>query len=79
MEELKKPMAAAAFPASFDTDSASRAEQPANAAPLPLLGLKVLDLSRVLAGPFCCSMSGRAGVTKTGTGVDCGRARASIT
>ena len=61
MEELKKPMAAAAFPASFDTDSASRAEQPANAAPLPLLGLKVLDLSRVLAGPFCCSMLGELG------------------
>src|SRR3972149_1511005 len=61
MEELRKPMVAAAFPASVDTDSASRAEQPANAAPLPFLGLKVLDLSRVLAGRLCVSLLGERG------------------
>jgi len=28
---------------------------------LPLEGLKILDLSRVLAGPFCCALMGEQG------------------
>jgi len=32
-----------------------------DAAPLPLSGVKVLDVSRVLAGPFCCSLLGELG------------------
>ncbi len=32
-----------------------------NDAPLPLQGIKVLDLSRALAGPYCCSILGELG------------------
>lgn len=59
MEELSKPMAMAEFPTRLETSRTGAAEHAA--APLPLLGLKVLDLSRVLAGPFCCSMLGELG------------------
>ena len=31
------------------------------ALPLPLEGFKVLDMSRVLAGPYCCSLLGEVG------------------
>lgn len=34
---------------------------PAAGMPLPLEGYKVLDISRVLAGPYCCSLLGEAG------------------
>ncbi|HEY0853186.1 MAG TPA: CoA transferase, partial [Devosia sp.] len=30
-------------------------------APLPLSGLRVLDLSQVMAGPFCCMLLGDMG------------------
>jgi formyl-CoA transferase len=34
---------------------------PMNAVPLPLSGLRVLDLSQVMAGPFCCMLLGDMG------------------
>ncbi|RUT28904.1 CoA transferase [Arsenicitalea aurantiaca] len=37
------------------------AAAPAGADPLPLAGLRVLDLSQVMAGPFCCMLLGDMG------------------
>jgi crotonobetainyl-CoA:carnitine CoA-transferase CaiB-like acyl-CoA transferase len=37
------------------------AERPPMNAPLPLSGLRVLDLSQVMAGPFCCMLLGDMG------------------
>jgi formyl-CoA transferase len=51
-----------------DTSGSVAAEPPATpapassrAAPLPLAGLRVLDLSQVMAGPFCCMLLGDMG------------------
>ncbi len=40
---------------------AAEAATGASAAPLPLAGLRVLDLSQVMAGPFCCMLLGDMG------------------
>ncbi len=37
------------------------AEDAPDPAPLPLEGLRVIDLSQVMAGPFCCMMLGDMG------------------
>ena len=41
--------------------ASGEAKGPALNAPLPLSGLRVLDLSQVMAGPFCCMLLGDMG------------------
>ena len=40
---------------------ASAGPSPGTSSPLPLSGLRVLDLSQVMAGPFCCMLLGDMG------------------
>jgi formyl-CoA transferase len=52
-------MTAEAAAATRDSASAQPSRDPAS--PLPLSGLRVLDLSQVMAGPFCCMLLGDMG------------------